>query len=390
MEVTSDAVSGQPSGNTGEEAYNSIDDAISAAITASEKVQAPVSKVTTEEPEAALEKAGEARDGEDAKAAVKEPAEAKDVEAPAKDAPTFEAPKHWPEADRQAFAKMPPEGQAVLKRLAKDLEGGFTRKSQELGDKARYADTVRGLIDDTTRQQIAHSGVNEVQYFDWLHKTQQFASSDPVGYLKWAMQSLRVSPDQLGLAPPRQPDQPKAPAQDDLAALFQDPRLDPVLAELNQIKGKLSEREQAEQHWRQQQELAARQEQSARLAHIHQTIESARTALDDSGQLKFPHFDAVRKVMSVMLEEPAIAQIQDPIARMEAAYKEAVWARPDLRTSFLDQEASKKAAAIVKAQEAQRARSVTQVKPGSGVVTNSVKPKSLDDIISQAMGQHGR
>jgi hypothetical protein len=390
MEVENEAVSGQPSGNTGE-AYNSIDDAISAAITASEAVKAPVSKVTTEEPEtpSVEEKAGDTRDGEDAKPAVKDPAEAPGEEAKAPT--TFEAPKHWPEADRKAFAGLPQDAQSIIKRLAKDLEGGFTRKSQELGDKARYAEAVRGLFDDTTRNQIQQSGINELQYIGWLNQCQQFATRDPPGYAKWVMQQLGVRPEDLGIHAPRQPDQPKpAQPQDDMAALFQDPRLDPVLAELNQIKGKLSEREQAEQHWRQQQELAARQEDANRRAQIHQTIETARTALDDSGQLKFPHFDAVRRVMAAMLDEPNIAQIQDPIARMEAAYKEAVWARPDLRTSFLDQEASKRAAAQIKAQEAQRARSVTSVKPGSGVVTNSVKPKSLDDIISQAMGQHGR
>jgi len=393
MEVADNAVSGQDAGNTGK-AYNSIDDAISAAISASEKVQAPVSEVKAEEPapESVDQKAGEARDGEDAKTAVKEPAEDKIADPLPKDGQHFEAPKHWPEADRQAFAKMPPENQAIIKRLAKDLEGGFTRKSQELGDKARYADAVRGLVDDHTRSLIAQSGANEIEYFAHLNKLQQWASRDGPSYIKWAMQSLGVTPDHLGIAPPKQPEpvKPAQPAQDDLSALFQDPRVNELESRLAQLHGKLTEREQAEKNWLEHQQREQQAQEFARKAAINQTIESFRTSLDDNGQLRFPHFDQVRHVMASLLNDPAIANKPDPNDRMQAAYEQAIWARPDLRASFLEQEASKRAADKIKAQEAARAKAVTAVKPASGVATSSAKPKTLDDIISDAMTQHGR
>ena len=158
MEVAAnDAVSGQPTGN----ASDGLSDAISAALSASrDRVEdgAPETAAPeVKEPDASVdEKAGEKRGGEDAEAAKEPTAKAKDADAAPKDkgdaSTTFEVPKHWSEADRKAFAGLPPENQALIRRLAKDLEGGFTRKSQELGDKARYADAVRGLIDDQTRR----------------------------------------------------------------------------------------------------------------------------------------------------------------------------------------------------------------------------------------------
>jgi hypothetical protein len=381
MEVESNvAASGLDAGNTGDKS-DSLNDAISAAIKASDnaEVEAKVSEAPAKDPQAALEEtAGDKRAGEDASAA-KEPAEAKGEEAKAPT--TFEAPKHWPEADKQAFSKLQPEAQEIIRRLAKDLEGGFTRRSQELGDKARYAEAVRGLFDDTTRHQIASSGINELQYIGWLNQCQQFATRDPPGYAKWVMQQLGVRPEDLGIhAPSQQPDPPK---QDELSSLFQDPKVNELEARLAQIQGHLSERQQAEQRYWQEQEYA-------RKANIHGTIETFRTALDDHGQLRFPHFDQVRHVMAAKLNDPEVARIADPIERMQAAYQDAVWARPDLRSSLLEQEASKRAADKIKAQEVARAKAVTAIRPASGVVANRATPKSLDDIIRDAMGQHGR
>ena len=388
MEVGSGAVSGQdelPLGDAGK--VNSISDAVSAAITSTEskalEVEAP--EATAKGDEAGVEKtAGDKRDGEDA-AAAKDTAKAKDGEA-AKDgdAPkTFEAPKHWPEADKQAFAALPPEGQSIVKRLAKDLEGGFTRKSQELGDKARYADAVRGLIDEPTRHQIASSGLNEVQYFAYLDRLQKFAAQDGPGYVKWAMQNLGVSPEQLGI-PAKQPDQAATQASE-LDALLSDPKVKQLESELAQLKGiaspdKMREVVQAvlSEH------MASHQRQS-----LQGIAASFRNAQSDDGQLLYPHFDTVQRHMGALMDaDPELARMPDSPEKMKAAYEMAVYARPDLRNSFIEAETAKRVAAAEKAREVARAKSITSVKPGNGVPTQAVKSDNLDDIIRASMSQH--
>lgn len=392
MEVTEQTVdSGQgqetpaASGNAGR--TDALTDAITAAVKASrEKSETP----SPTKDEAGVDKtAGDKRGSEDAgefdpTAKQAEPAK-EGTEPPKKgeeEPKTFEAPQHWPEADRKAFAALQPEAQSIIRRLARDLEGGFTRKSQELTDKARYAETVRGLIDEGTRQQLAASGANEVQYFAHLHKLQSFAANDPPGFAKWFMQSNGLTPEHLGLPTASKPDTQPA-ANTELEALLSDPKVKQLETELAQIKGHLTERQQAELRAQHMHRIQAEQ----RLLGMAQEF---RSTLDDAGQARFPHFDTVRTEMGALMEtNPELARMPDGPEKMAKAYDMAVWARPDLRASFLEQEATRRVAAAEKAREAARAKQITAVKPSAGVVAQSAKPKSLDDIIRDQMGQRG-
>lgn len=370
------------SGNAGR--TDSLSDAITAALSASRKDR---EASPPKEEDASVETAGDKRVSEDAgegepTAKQKEPAkEGAEPDKKGEEPKTFEAPQHWPEADRKAFAALQPEAQSIIRRLARDLEGGFTRKSQELTDKARYAETVRGLIDDSTRQQLAMSGANEVQYFAHLHKLQSFAAQDPPGFAKWFMQSNGLTPEHLGLPTASKPD--TQAANPELEALLSDPKVKQLEAELAQMKGYLTERQQAEVRAQQMHRIQA-ERQLMGMAH------EFRSALDDAGQARFPHFDTVRTEMGALMEtNPELARMQDGPDKLAKAYDMAVWARPDLRSSFLEQEATRRVAAAEKAREAARAKQITAVKPSAGVVTQSAKPRSLDDIIRDQMGQRG-
>jgi len=385
MGVEAGAVSGQDAGNTGETKQLSLEDAISAALAASNKDESDEQPEPTPEPEKAEAekpeaKAGDNRDGEDAGAA-KDDAKPKEEAAPRGDAAAFEAPKHWPEADRKAFAAQPPEAQALIRRLAKDLEGGFTRKSQEIGDKARYADAVRSVIDDSTRNKLALQGANEVQYVQRLHEIQQFSEKDPKGFVRWSMQTLGVRPEDL--FPAQQPKAQQQSADQDLAALLADPRVNQLESELAQIKGQLTERQQRElqaQHY----------QRSQRTQHLQSEVAKFRSALDDSGQLLYPHFDTVHPHMGALIStDPQLAQMPDSPELMKAAYDMAVWARPDLRQNLLEAEAAKRVAAAEKAREVERAKRVTAVRSAPAVNATPAKPTDLDAIIRESMNRSG-
>lgn len=389
MGITADAASG-PTDNAGK-AKTGIDDAISAAFGASDteessapvKSEAPKGKVKAEakqaEPEAEPdENAGDETSSEDAEAS-----EASDE---SEEPQVLSAPKHWPEDDKKAFAKMTREGQEIALRLAKNLEGGFTRKSQELSDKAKFAESIRGLFDDTTRQQLQVSGTDEVGYIRYLDSLQKFATQKPVEYVKWAMQNLRVTPEQLGIsqAPPQTPPKDPAAAQDDeIARLLADPKVAQLEAQVQNLLGIVTKEQQAK-------EQAANAQRVNAINTLNTHIRGFREALDDSGQLQYPHFDTVKAHMGALMDtDPDLAKMPDGPDKLKAAYDMAVWARPDLRQTFIDSEAQKRVQETQKKKDAERAKKATSVKPAAGVVSTKPKTNSLDDALSQAMSKAG-
>src|SRR5262245_53265083 len=83
--------------------------------------------------------AGEDSAREDASTPSRTKARGGDAAAtPTGDAASIEAPKHWPEERRKAFAGWPKEVQSHALAVDKDLQAGFTRRSQELSDQAKY------------------------------------------------------------------------------------------------------------------------------------------------------------------------------------------------------------------------------------------------------------
>jgi hypothetical protein len=371
MDVTANADSGRDTGNTG---AMGLSDAINAAINSqTDGTAKPDSDVEALLEPKETEIAGDKRSAEDA-GSEKPVADAK-TETPA-EAPEFEPPQHWDDELKKAFGALPPEGKKALRLLSKNLEGGFTRKSQELSDQARYAQAVRSLIDEPTRAQIAASGLNEIQYLQYLHTLQQRASSDPKGYAKWVIQQLGVSPEDLGFSKPQQAeDQP----DNSLEALLSDPEVKQLKAEVQQLHAWKSAKErEAEQQVMTQRQMLDR----ALLGHIQQF----RGSLDDTGQLKYPHFDQIQLQMGeIMRSYPQIADMPDGQEKLAAAYEAAVWAHPELRTTQLEIERKRATAAAEKAREAERAKRVTAVKPATSVAMQSTKPKSLDDMIREAM-----
>jgi hypothetical protein len=386
MALEADGASG-PTGGDAAKAGKSLDDAISAAIGASEgasksdEVAKQSKEVEAETPE--TEVAGDKPVGEKAPRPKQANKLESDKDTGAPEAPkVFEAPKHWSEADRSAFAVLPDDAKGIVAKLAKNLEGGFTRKSQELSDKARYAETVRGLFDDRDRTQIAKAGTDELGVIRYLLDRQRHATTDPIGYVKWAMQNLGVTSDKLGLPQASKPETPKA--DDELAKLLEDPKVSALEAEVAELRKWRTERETNENTQRQQQF-------NSQVQSIQSAISEFRSALDDeSGQLKYPHFDTVFRHMGALMDtDPDLARLPDGSEKLQKAYDMAVWARPDLRQSFIDQEAQKRVADEQKRANAERARRATAVKPAVNIGSTKPRTSSLDDAIETAFASKG-
>jgi hypothetical protein len=342
--------------------------------------------------------AGDARTNEDAPKPDVNGGEAPDKPAaPKGNAELIEAPNHWDAERKAAFATLNgyPDAQKAMLAMAKGIESGFTRKSQELSDQARFAESVRGLFNDAHRQQLQAAGLDEVGGLRYLLQLKEDAMRNPAEYARWFIQNNGLTPEQLGF-PSRQP-QPQQHAPQPAASTGNaelDKLLeDPGVAQLRSQFGQFAQAAQSEigalkqyianQQYAQQQH--ARQQYNTAVQSLQKQWQDFRSAQDDHGQLKFAHADTLQKQMGAIMEtDPQIASMPDGPAKLDAAYQAALWARPDLRTGLLEQERTRAAADAQKKAEAERAKAAAKVRPATGAPTMPVKKGGLDAALDSA------
>lgn len=407
MNVATDSAASGPAA-TGNASGQDLDAVIAAALSAGGQdpdsaPDTPPEDIADEltNPEVAKlrgKSAGDDRDGEDASrdAGDKDAAVPGDKK-PADKATSLDAPNHWPAARKQAFAKLPPEGKRELLGLARELEGGFTRKSQELSAKTRFADSVSRLFTDDDRAQLQAAGVDEVGAVDYLMNLQRFSAQKPVEYVLWAMHTLGVSPEDLprNAAQPGQkpqaPDQAAAqPGEPKLEELLSDPAVKQLRTELaeaketiKQIAGKLSQRDQAELQYAERQKYAQRQS-------LLSVVDRFRNEQDETGQLKYPHFDALMsQIGAIMQTDPKLRSLPDGPEKIAKAYQKVLRGDEELSKPIFEQELAKRLQAERKKADADRAKSATRVQPARGAPAQQAKNNSIDDAIAASFLKHG-
>lgn len=132
-----------------------------------------------------------------------------------------------------------------------------------------------------------------------------------------------------------------------------DPQLAPVYQELQSLK-------RQQQSW--QQEQQAREQQA-----LTSEIERAK-----EGKV---HFDIVREDMAALLQAGRAKDLDD-------AYDKAIWARPDLRETLLQQERDKAIKSATNTAQASRSQAAAVSVKGSSPVSTSAQPDNLRDLIA--------
>ena len=284
-----------------------------------------------------------------------------DVEPP----PVIDAPQDWRADQRERFAKLPDEAKSLVLEQYKDFQGGFTRKSQELSEQARYAEAVRSVITDDHRRQLALAGMDEIGGIKRLVALNDMATRDPAGYMRWFIQQAGIQPEQLI---------PLAEVQDE----YIDPTVAKLQKELSELKN----------GW---QQFANAQQQSAWSSAVSY-IQAFAAAVDEAGNPTHPHVNRVADTMTALLSSAPRDRMGNPALSLEDAYQRAVRADPELYGEALkaaEQKAlakveSERKAAVDKAKKAGR-HGVSGAPPGKG----EAKPSSLDALIEQAMDAAG-
>lgn len=281
-----------------------------------------------------------------------------------------DAPPTWDAKRREAFGKLPPDARALVLEITKATDSDYTRKSQELADDRKYAQSVRSLVTDEHRQMMQAGGFrNEVEGIAHLIKLNDWAAKDFPGYARWAIQQWGGDP--RSLFPDLFQTEGGQPQQQQVR-----PSTDPQVYEtLRALAGRV---DSFEQERRRNQERAA-----------DQVITRFRDDKDEAGNPRHPHFTQVESTLVNLLTSPNMLQIEDMGERLQRAYDTAVAMDPTIRTQILDSEVAKRLEAKRKEDDLAKARRAKAPvrSPSSGPV--KAAPKTLDDTIRTAMGLHG-
>ena len=271
---------------------------------------------------------------------------------PAPDA--LAAPTTWPAEHREAFSDLPEEQQNFMLQREKERDAAFTRKTTELAEQRREVEGVAGVLAPYKEQMRAH-GISEAEYISRLMSYDNALRQNPQAAIGQLAQHYGIN------------------LSNDSGVDWEDenptdPRFMQLQQELKQTKDEIQSFKQGQIHREQQQVVGQ--------------VEAFAAEKDSKGNLKRPHFEAVRERMGRLITAGETTDIQE-------AYEKAVRMDDDLYKQSIDaerravakQEDSRRQAAVDKAKKAAPGR--TSGAPPSGVL----KESDLDSILRSTIGE---
>ena len=257
--------------------------------------------------------------------------------------PTPEVPEHWSEEDKALLAKLPNDtARRDFLALYKRMETGANEKFEQAAEARKFHDEVGQLIAPFDAE-LQAAGLTRVDGIKRLVDAERLLRQNPQAGLQWLLDQYGAG--QYQIVPKGAHPQPNGKDNG-----VRDPRVDAILAER-------AEQERAAQ--------IAQQRQMVEQTNAAQTrIKEFAEAKDDAGNLKYPHFQAVRSTMGALIQG-AVASGQQ--LSLEDAYQQAAWANPALREELTkaQQEAAAKSAAEQRKEAVRKARAASTPRTAS-------------------------
>lgn len=304
---------------------------------------------------------GEEDDGEDEPAPDDEEDKADDLVA---------APEHWPQAERDGFAKLDKGAQKFV------LE-------QDKGFKRRYDQKVAGLHDD---QRLAETVNKAFEPFKRDMQLNGMSAAQAVTQLVAAHGLLTTEPDKgFEHLAAQQGYKPRDPAKTlkaianrwgvEVAADESEPKhIDPLAKqEIDTLKAEVSTLRNAQTEFQNQ---AVQSTNTAAQADVVAFME----AKDEAGKLTHPHMEKLAPTMGKLIQSGVAKDMAD-------AYEQASLADPDLRAEWLESRIKAKSQTNGKAERQKKAkragRNVQGVKVAGKVADDNL---SVEDEVRRAAG----
>lgn len=328
-----------------EEAFSNADEGQEASAAEEKIVETPAAEETIQPAE---EKAIEST-GRDEKGRFAPKAEAKEAQPaiePAPAPPVRNPFSSWKPDAQSALLKaergeaLSPEELKLIRIEAERRESDFHKGVSEFKSHSERAKAYDAVI-APYQQHLQKLGVDAPTAINALMRADvTLRTSDPATKAQYFAQLAREYGIDLG--------QVQAP-----------PQVDP---QTQYLMGQLNELRQSQQLWQnqlQQQEQAKAQQELSQFA----TAER-------------PHFDAVRVDMADLLETGKAQSMQE-------AYEMAVWMRPDIRSTLIEQQRAEAQRKAIETAQAQRAKTAAVSVKGSSPIAGGVQPVkgSLREIL---------
>ena len=304
-----------------------------------------------------------------------ESAEAADPQADATDdtqaaeQSSIEAPENWADGLKNLFNSLDDEGKQIFLDEYKNMEGGYTKKLQEVSDIKKEWEGINNALSPVDGV-IKSAGISRTDAVAEMGRVLHNLHTNPGGSIdalltqfggEQAKQIAQAIAEKHGL---------KIEAVDDDQADLSDP-------EIESLKAKVRELESRQQQDNQQAQLSRQNE-------VDNQIRLFREAVDDAGNLLHPHFEAVENTMSRLIQAGLATDLQ-------SAYEQAVKLEPDIHKEMLE----KQRAQAVKDAEESRRKTVSEKKeaarkPGKTPAPDTEANPSTDlrETIKAAMAQH--
>lgn len=321
----------------------------------------------------------------------------KDTKTEPKTADGKDAPSNWSASDKAMFKLQSPDAQAFLLKKVKELESGFTKKTEAIADLRKEFEPVQQLFAphiDVLKQKglspqtvikrwadvetgLATPGrnVDVVANIIKAYNVDKAALAKSLGFT--STPSGQASTDTL----PAAGDQTGTDVSAQMLAALEEKiakSFEPKLARIDQ--------------WETAQRNAAMNAEKARETAVETEISNFKSATNDKGELLHPYFDELEQDMLSLAQSYQASN--RPLPKIGELYETAVWANPSTRTAML---ATQKAAEQVrqaeearsKSRQAQRAASSVTGAPGTGQASRPVRGElSLREQLEEAFGDN--
>jgi hypothetical protein len=258
-------------------------------------------------------------------------------------------PNGWPAEAKAKWHELPPEIMAAVQKREQDV-AKFTSTRDE---HASFGKEIYQTVQPYMAQIQAEGGTPVTAIKSLLNTAYVLRTGTPQQKQQVLLNTARQFGVDLGTAKPNG-QQPPTNLPPELAALQQ---------EVAELKGQLSQREQAAQ-----QQLQTEVQ-----------TEIAAFAADP----KHPHYEAVKGHMSALIAQGLAKDLQD-------AYDQAVWARPDTRATLeaqkrAEEEQKRRAEAKRKADEAKRRNVSITGGPGNTAASAAPGGRSIREELEASL-----
>ena len=282
---------------------------------------------------------------------TEEVAEQEQVEEQAPALEALSAPKHLPKEEQEKFNVLDADTQHLVMDRFKAMEGDYTRKTQAI---AKYKKRNEALdeIYGPFRDDFQRAGMDDVAATRQLLAAHKYLREDPQQAIKWLAKSYGVD---------------LTAVNDDTATEdeYADPQMKALQQQVAQLSGFIQNQQNMQQNMQQQS--------------TQSLIDQFAAETDESGNAKYPHFEAVRNRMGALINN-------NDAKDLATAYDMAVYADPKLRQEMLDNYATKKTQqtvktdAVKKAKKAQRSTVRGSATPAVEAVSSGMSVRETIDL----------